>query len=500
MLIRDLERETGLERATIRYYEREGFITPLRHDNGYREYSPADSETLLKIKLLRQLGMPLEMIRGLQQGSEDFSSAVSDQILALEHKIQDAGRAKEICAELRDTGATYDSLDAAHYLQELESVKPERQSWQPQPVAEFHRPVIAHPWKRYFARRVDFIFFAIFLEFLIIVVLRIRPYLGIVGFVSNFWISYLLWIPVEGLLVHYLRTTPGKWLFGIQIESVNGGPLEISNGIKRAWDTLRYGYGFNLPVYSIWCHYRSYRDYQDLGYAAWDYDRQAEYKFQYYFDTRRKAAMCLVVAVFVGMFVWTLSDVRRMIHRGSELTVAQFSENYNAMVDEMAAENDSVSYDHLNEEGSWEKNFHPVGNAVIIDLSGDMFIPGEETGGGEGLNDFQYEVVDGTMQKLTYDQGWRHITLLSPLDGRAWYAVYTIATAQDWWNLWTANRFENLMKAELTRPAGTVMFENLEITWKIDSENCSVSAGRYTDTDLGISTVILHLEIIIHTA
>ena len=36
MLIRELEQNTGLERATIRYYEKEGFITPNREENGYQ--------------------------------------------------------------------------------------------------------------------------------------------------------------------------------------------------------------------------------------------------------------------------------------------------------------------------------------------------------------------------------------------------------------------------------------------------------------------------------
>lgn len=39
MLIRDLEQKTGLDRATIRYYEKEGFLKPVRRENGYRTYS-----------------------------------------------------------------------------------------------------------------------------------------------------------------------------------------------------------------------------------------------------------------------------------------------------------------------------------------------------------------------------------------------------------------------------------------------------------------------------
>ena len=79
MKIQELECRTGLERPSIRFYEKEGLLTPVRLENGYREYSEADVELLKKIKLLRQLGMSVEKIRALQQGSEDLSAAIARQ-------------------------------------------------------------------------------------------------------------------------------------------------------------------------------------------------------------------------------------------------------------------------------------------------------------------------------------------------------------------------------------------------------------------------------------
>ena len=55
MRIQDLERITGMERATIRFYERQGMIAPRRTYSGYRDYSKEDAEEFLKIKLLRKL-------------------------------------------------------------------------------------------------------------------------------------------------------------------------------------------------------------------------------------------------------------------------------------------------------------------------------------------------------------------------------------------------------------------------------------------------------------
>jgi DNA-binding transcriptional MerR regulator len=69
MRIQELERRTGLERPSIGFYEKEGLLIPVGLENGYREYSEAEVELLKKIKLLRQLGMSVEKIRALQQGS-----------------------------------------------------------------------------------------------------------------------------------------------------------------------------------------------------------------------------------------------------------------------------------------------------------------------------------------------------------------------------------------------------------------------------------------------
>ena len=55
MTIKEIETLSGLPRANIRYYESEGLIAPKRSENGYREYSQADAEVLLRVKLLQAL-------------------------------------------------------------------------------------------------------------------------------------------------------------------------------------------------------------------------------------------------------------------------------------------------------------------------------------------------------------------------------------------------------------------------------------------------------------
>ena len=65
MHIKDVEQRTGLSRANIRYYEQEGLVHPVRARNGYRDYSQEDLDTLLRVRLLRRLDVPIEEIRAL---------------------------------------------------------------------------------------------------------------------------------------------------------------------------------------------------------------------------------------------------------------------------------------------------------------------------------------------------------------------------------------------------------------------------------------------------
>ena len=57
MTIHELEKRTGLPRASIRFYEKEGLIAPKRLANGYRDYSEEDALALEKIALLRRLDL-----------------------------------------------------------------------------------------------------------------------------------------------------------------------------------------------------------------------------------------------------------------------------------------------------------------------------------------------------------------------------------------------------------------------------------------------------------
>ena len=62
MLINELNSLLGITKENIRYYEKEGLISPARKANGCREYSDEDVLRLKKIVVLRKLGVPMPIV------------------------------------------------------------------------------------------------------------------------------------------------------------------------------------------------------------------------------------------------------------------------------------------------------------------------------------------------------------------------------------------------------------------------------------------------------
>ncbi|MBD3920956.1 MerR family transcriptional regulator [Paenibacillus sp. PR3] len=64
MKIGELAARTGVSIRSLRYYEEQGLLSPLRSDNGYREFSPLAEEQVRTIQLYLQLGLSTDQIAG----------------------------------------------------------------------------------------------------------------------------------------------------------------------------------------------------------------------------------------------------------------------------------------------------------------------------------------------------------------------------------------------------------------------------------------------------
>ena len=90
--------ESGVTAKTIRYYESIGLIPPaMRAENGYRNYTEFDVETLRFIQHSRRLGFSVKDVGNLLElwGDKDRSSA-DVKALALEHISEVERRIKEL--------------------------------------------------------------------------------------------------------------------------------------------------------------------------------------------------------------------------------------------------------------------------------------------------------------------------------------------------------------------------------------------------------------------
>ncbi len=62
MKIGELSARTGVSIRSLRYYEQQGLLTPMRSENGYREYTPFAEEQVHTIQLYLSLGLSTSQI------------------------------------------------------------------------------------------------------------------------------------------------------------------------------------------------------------------------------------------------------------------------------------------------------------------------------------------------------------------------------------------------------------------------------------------------------
>jgi len=109
MLIREVAQQAGVSAKTIRYYESIGLLPrPQRAANNYRQYAPADIESLRLIASARSIGLALDDISEIV--------AARDRGIAPCQRVLDtiARRLTEIDRRIADLLSLRDSLKQLH--------------------------------------------------------------------------------------------------------------------------------------------------------------------------------------------------------------------------------------------------------------------------------------------------------------------------------------------------------------------------------------------------
>lgn len=126
MKINQVEQLVGITKGNIRFYEKEGLLTPGRNsENGYREYTEEDVAWLKKVRLLRMLDVPIEEILRLRDGMLTLEDAMGRHIIQLERRRANLTAMQEVCRELQSSRCRLDGLDADGVLAHMEQKEQE---------------------------------------------------------------------------------------------------------------------------------------------------------------------------------------------------------------------------------------------------------------------------------------------------------------------------------------------------------------------------------------
>ena len=120
MTIKDVEMLLDIPRATVRFYEKEGLISPTREGNGYRDYSDEDVEKLKKIIILRKIGLPVEEINDLFDGVKTMEEALDVNIVNLQRQMEELKGAMKLCQKMKEDTVQIASMDVNIYWNTIE--------------------------------------------------------------------------------------------------------------------------------------------------------------------------------------------------------------------------------------------------------------------------------------------------------------------------------------------------------------------------------------------
>jgi len=119
MTIKEIEEKLELPRATVRFYEKEGLISPKRSGNSYREYSEEDVAVLKKIVVLRKLGMTVSGIRDYFDGAASLQELLEQNIAELEKQMKELEGALRVSKLMKDKEKDSDGFDEEYYWEEI---------------------------------------------------------------------------------------------------------------------------------------------------------------------------------------------------------------------------------------------------------------------------------------------------------------------------------------------------------------------------------------------
>lgn len=408
MTIKEVEELSNMTRANIRFYEKEGLITPQRDSNGYRNYTEQDVDILKRIRLLRTVHLGLEEIRSLSEKESELTDVLLIHLRTLKKEQKDLEQSKAICEQLCRDQAAYESFDAEHYFNFLNKAPSEI----PAELEADSLPKVTAPWKRYFARLIDETIYLIFWHMILSLGfhMNIRQ-TGLAFVVIGTIMQSVLLLLVEPVMLSRFGTTPGKFLFGFRVSAESGARLTWREAYDRTGIVLKRGLGFYIPVYGLIREYSSYRDCKKGEILEWEEDNILTLDERHMRWKVIAAVLVLSVLDVLNYFVWQAGALPQNI---GNITAAQYAENFNHLQEFYQIDhqmnhpeflppyNDSMK--RLNQYGDWEQM---DGKWYVVDTGVDY----------PDLPRIQFTEKDGVLTEISLSSEYKDEKMEIPVYG-----------------------------------------------------------------------------------
>ncbi|CAI6079874.1 Mercuric resistance operon regulatory protein [Paenibacillus sp. JJ-100] len=129
MRIKDFAIKYQIQPDTLRYYEKEGLLNPIRRENGYRDFDEECEKQIQLITVLKQLGFTIKEIQQLclirdnqtiSTECKDTTVLLLDQkIMKIEEKIQFYQRALKVVQTIKELASEVKYIENIDDIEKL---------------------------------------------------------------------------------------------------------------------------------------------------------------------------------------------------------------------------------------------------------------------------------------------------------------------------------------------------------------------------------------------
>ncbi|MBQ5933916.1 MAG: RDD family protein [Lachnospiraceae bacterium] len=181
-----------------------------------------------------------------------------------------------------------------------------------------------YPARRFIARIVDTTIVTLIGNAILKIGFRINTGLSMQTLMYCEIIFWLFELMIEPLLLSTIGTTPGKWIMGIKVRDMKTkGKLEIKQSYTRALKLAWHGFGFMIPIFTLYKRGVSYFRCRMNDTMPWDGGIDVELDD----DRQTRIALCVIAVILLNVGDEFIAKQAMLPQNKGDITYEQFREN-----------------------------------------------------------------------------------------------------------------------------------------------------------------------------